>query len=99
MANVSTSSSTVVENSLASNVVVKINAVLISNTQNLTETVDLGIERSSVKYHILKGVSVPPGATLDALSKSVYLNEGDVIFASASANSVIQVVCSYEEIS
>lgn len=99
VANVTTTSATVVENAAASGAVVKINAILVSNTQNVTETVDIGIERSSVKYHVVKGVSVPAGTTLDALNKNLYLNEGDLVFASCSANSVMQIICSYEVIS
>jgi len=42
---------------------------------------------------------VPADATLDILSKSIYLEEGDKIQALASANGDAEIVVSYEEIS
>jgi hypothetical protein len=36
---------------------------------------------------------------LDVISKSIYLEEGDDLRLTASANSDLEAVCSYEEIS
>jgi hypothetical protein len=44
-------------------------------------------------------VSIPADATLDVISKSIYLEEGDELRLIASANSDLEAVCSYEEIS
>jgi hypothetical protein len=99
VANVTTVDTTFVENTAESNKVYKINAILISNITSSTETIDLGISRSNVSYYLTKDVSVPSGSTLDALNKSIYLNEGDYVFISASANSSLHAICSYEEIS
>ena len=98
VANVTISNSTLLENSADSNVVIKINSIIISNIESVIETANVGIQRSNVQYYILKSVSIPSGSTLDALSKPLYLREGDLIFTSGSNNSAMQIICSYEEI-
>lgn len=99
IANVTTTDTTFIQNTASSNTVVKINSILVSNIQENSTTANIGIERSSVKYYIVKDVTVPSGSTLDALSKSLYLLEGDALFVSGSANSAMQITSSYEEIS
>ncbi len=59
----------------------------------------IDIFRSSVAYHIAKTVNVPADATIDVISKAVYLEEGDVLRLTANAVSDLEAVCSYEEIS
>ena len=83
-----------------SNKVLKVNALYVSNvdgTNNADLTVD--IYRSSTAYHIAKTVNVPADATLDVISKSIYLEEGDSLRLTANANSDLEAACSYEEIS
>lgn len=90
----------IVTNSAASNKVYKINALYVSNvdgTNNAEITVDL--YRSSTAYHIAKTVVVPANATLDVLTKAIYLEEGDALRLTANAASDLEAVCSYEEIS
>ena len=97
---VTTSATAIVTNSAASGKVFKVNALYVSNvdgTDNADLTVD--IYRSSTAYHIAKTVNVPADATLDVISKSIYLEEGDSLRLTASANSDLEAVCSYEEIS
>ena len=97
---VTTSATAIVTNSAASGKVFKVNALYVSNvdgTSNADLTVD--IYRSSTAYHIAKTVNVPADATLDVISKSIYLEEGDTLRFTASANSDLEAVCSYEEIS
>ena len=90
----------IVTNSASSNKVYKINALYVSNidgTNNAEITVDL--YRSSTAYHIAKTVVVPANATLDVLTKAIYLEEGDALRLTANAVSDLEAVCSYEEIS
>ena len=90
----------IVTNSASSNKVYKINALYVSNidgTNNAEITVDL--YRSSTAYHIAKTVVVPANATLDILTKAIYLEEGDALRLTANAVSDLEAVCSYEEIS
>ncbi len=87
-------------NRASSNKVFKINALYVSNvdgTNNAEVNVDLF--RSSTAYHIAKTVVVPADASLDVLSKPIYLEEGDSLRLTANVASDIEAVCSYEEIS
>ena len=80
--------------------VLKINALYVSNVDGASAAdINVDIYRSSTAYHIAKTVSVPADATLDVISKSIYLEEGDTLRLTASANSDLEAVCSYEEIS
>lgn len=96
---VGTSATAIVTNSGSSNKVFKINALYVSNvdgTNNAEITVDLF--RSSTAYKIANTVVVPADATLDVISKSFYLEEGDSLRLTANAAGDLEAVCSYEEI-
>ena len=96
---VTTSATAIVSNSAASGKVSKINALYVSNidgVNNASVTVDLF--RSSVAYHIGKTIVVPADATLDVISKPIYLEEGDSLRLATDADSDLEAVCSYEEI-
>jgi hypothetical protein len=97
---VTTSATAIVTNSSGSNKVFKINALYVANVDG-TNAADISVAlfRSSVSYEIAHTVSVPADATLDVISKSIYLEEGDELRLTASANSDLEAVCSYEEIS
>jgi hypothetical protein len=97
---VGTSATAIVTNSSGSGKVFKVNALYISNvdgTANADITVDLF--RSSTAYKIANTVTVPADASLDVLSKAIYLEEGDSLRLTASASGDLEAVCSYEEIS
>ena len=100
VANVTNVATALVTNSAASNKVFKVNALIVSNidgTNNADVSVDL--YRSNYPYYIIRTCPVPADASIDLISKSIYLQEGDSIRVAASANNDLQVVCSYEEIS
>jgi hypothetical protein len=94
---VTTSATAIVTNSGSSGQVYKINALYVSNVDG-TNNADLNVDlyRSSTAYHIAKTVNVPADATLDVISKSIYLEEGDSLRLTANANSDLEAVCSYE---
>jgi len=97
---VGTSATAIITNSAASDKVLKVNALYISNVDGTNAAnINVDIYRSSVAYHIAKTVSIPADTTLDILSKSLYLEEGDELRLTASATSDLEAVCSYEEIS
>ena len=97
---VTTSATAIVTNTAASGKVFKVNALYVSNVDGTSAAdVNVDIFRSSTAYHVAKTVSVPADATLDVISKSIYLEEGDSLRLTASANSDLEAVCSYEEIS
>lgn len=97
---VGTSATAIVTNSASSGKVFKVNALLVANVDgasNAEITVDL--YRSSTAYHLAKTVIVPADASLDVLSKAIYLEEGDSLRLTANAASDLEAICSYEEIS
>jgi len=83
-----------------SNKVLKVNALYVANIDG-TNAADLTVDilRSGTRYRLASTVSVPADATLDVISKSIYLEEGDILRLTAGANSDLEAVCSYEEIS
>lgn len=97
---VGTSATAIVSNSAASGKVYKVNALYVSNIDG-TNNADLNVDlyRSSTAYHIAKTVVVPADASLDVISKPIYLEEGDSLRLTANASGDLEAVCSYEEIS
>jgi len=97
---VGTSATAIVTNSSGSGKVFKVNALYVANidgTNSADVTVDL--YRSSTAYPIASTIAVPADASLDIMSKAIYLEEGDVLRCTASAAGDLTAVCSYEEIS
>ena len=97
---VGTSATAIVSNAASSGKVIKINALYISNVDG-TDNAEINVDlyRSSTAYHIAKTVVVPADATLDVISKAIYLEEGDSLRLTANAASDLEAVCSYEELS
>lgn len=97
---VTTSATAIVTNSAASNKVFKINALYVANVDGTNAAdISVALHRSSVSYKLAHTISVPADSTLDVISKPIYLEEGDELRLTASANSDLEAVCSYEEIS
>lgn len=97
---VGTSATAIVTNSAASGKVVKINALYVSNVDGTSNAeINVDLYRSTTAYHIAKTVVVPADATLDVISKAIYLEEGDSLRLTANASGDLEAVCSYEEIS
>ena len=99
---VTTTATAIANNGAGSNKIFKINSLTVSNidgVNNADVTVDLF--RSSVAYRIASTITVPADASLVVISKenAIYLEEGDSLRCTASANSDLEAVCSYEEIS
>jgi hypothetical protein len=97
-----TSSADIVTNSISSGKVFKVNTILVANVDGAASadaTVAFYNADNSTSYKIASTVEVPADSTLDLLNKSIYLEEGDKITALASANSDLEIVVSYEEIS
>jgi hypothetical protein len=97
--NVTTVATAIITNSAASGKIVKVNSLFISNIDTLTTAyVTLEIFRSSTSYYIMYQVPVPIASTIDAISKHIYLEEGDQLRISATLNNDLTAVASYEEI-
>jgi hypothetical protein len=97
---IGTSAAAIVSNAAGSGKVLKINALYVANVDG-TSAADLTVDvfRSATPYRLASTVSVPADSTLDVISKSIYLEEGDSIRLAASATGDLEGVCSYEEIS
>lgn len=97
---VGTSAASIVTNSAASGKVLKVNSLYVSNVDGTDNAeVNISLLRSSTSYHIAKTLVVPADATIDVLSKPIYLEEDDALQLLANAASDLEAVCSYEEIS
>ena len=83
----------------AADKVCKINSLVVANIDGVN-VADITVElfRGGVGYRIASTVTVPADATLVVLSKDMglYLEEGDALHCTASANGDLQAVCSYE---
>lgn len=91
-------SATAIVSGIASKVI-KLDALYIGNIDTASSykiTVDL--YRSSVAYNILYQISIPAGAGLDVLSKSIYIQENDTLRLTADTASKLQAVASGEVI-
>ena len=89
----------IVANAGSSGTVVKINDLMIANVNgSAAATITASIFRSSVEYKVAHIISVPAASTLVVLDKttSIYLEEGDSLRLTASINSYLHAVCSYE---
>jgi len=101
-----TNATLVVENAAASNKVLKINSLVVSNVDG-TNAADITISLYSedniggTATQIVSTVSVPADASLIVIDRNsfIYLEEDKSIGATAGSASDLKVVCSYEEIS
>ena len=87
-----TSSADIVTNSAGSGKVFKVNTILVANVDgvnNADVTVGFYNADNTTTYKIAHTITVPADATLDVMSKAIYLEEGDKITALASANSSV----------
>lgn len=100
--NVTTTATDIVTNAGASGKIYKINSLIIANVNGgATADITASIYRSSTEYKIAHTIVVPNDATIILISKDspIYLEEGDSIRLTASIDSYLTGVCSYEIIS
>lgn len=98
---ITTTPAAIVTNSPASGKIIKLNSLIISNVDgNNSAAVTVDIFRSSTAIHIVKGVSVSAASAFTAIDKNItlYLEEGDSLRVTASANGDLEAIVSYEEI-
>ena len=99
---VTTETQAIVTNSAASGKVYKINSLLVSNIDGSNAAdITANVSTTSGDFYLASTITVPADATLVVVSKetALYLEESSSIMLLASANSDLQAVCSYEEIS
>lgn len=99
---VTTSATAIIENTAGSGKVYKVNGIIVSNvdaTNSATLTVDL--YRSTNATKLINSVTIAVNTAYTPIDKtlSMYLLEGDAIRLTANANSRLQAVATWEEIS
>jgi len=87
----------------ASNKLLKINTILVSNVDgasDATVTVVFYDSSATASYKIANVIKVPAGSSLVVLGKDspLYLEESDEIRGGASAASDLEIIISYEEL-
>lgn len=93
-----------VSNTPNSNKIFKINSITCANIDG-TNSADISVsvyKNQSTDFYLARTITVPADASLVILGKDsnpLYLEENDSLRALASANSVLQLLVSYEEIS
>ena len=102
----STSSTSLLSNASSSGKVIKVNNVIVANTDgtnavNFTFSYNTAAAGAGTNVEMVSTVSVPANATLIALDKStaIYLEENTSITGTAGTASKLKVTISYEEIS
>jgi stress response protein SCP2 len=99
---VTTTPTDIVSNAGSSGTVVKLNVLNVANVNgSAAATITASVYRSSTEYKIAHVISVPAAATLTVIDKttSIYLEEGDTLRLTASVNSYLHAVASYEILS
>lgn len=98
---VTTSTVAIVTNSASSGKVYKVNSLIVANIDGTNSAdVTVSLYKNTTQYKIANTIPVPADASLVVISRDnqVYLEESDSIRLSASANSDLQAVCSWEEV-
>jgi hypothetical protein len=94
-----TAAQDIVSNGAGSNTALKINTLTIANVNGTAAaTIIASIFRGAVEYKLAHLISVPASASLVVIDKTtgIYLEEGDTLRLTASVNSYLHAVCSYE---
>lgn len=96
---ITTTPADIITNNAASNTVLKVNTLIIANIDGTAAAdVTVSVFRSSTQWRIANTISVPADSSLIVIDKNsvIYLEEGDAIRLTASANGDLEAVCSYE---
>jgi hypothetical protein len=96
-----TSLAPALSNAAASGKLLKVNTVRAANITNSAAAIETTIYRGSTHQYLLKGANVAPQSALLISDRNeyIYLEEGDSLYAKASAATAIDLTIHYEEIS
>jgi len=100
IANLTTSSSNFLTNASASGQVYKINSLIAINRGTVPADITIQLSKNGTVYFLAYQISVPTKSNLVLLSKDLqyYLEENDILQASASVTNTLVLTCSYETI-
>lgn len=98
---ITTTATAIVSNSSGSNHIMKINSLYVSNVNgSAAATINVDVyKNAATAYRVAYLVSIPAGAAISIIDKVLYLEENDSLRLTASANSYLEAVCSYEDLS
>lgn len=98
---VSTIAANVVQNSALSNQVYKINSLSVANINTVSTSVSVELNVAGSNTFLARSVVLPANSTLTIIGKdtSIYLLENSSLQLTAAANSTVQAICSWEQIS
>jgi hypothetical protein len=101
LVNVTTVSANVLSNATSSEQIYKINTVMFNNYSAATATANVTINRSTGDFYVARIITVPANSILTVIAKdnAIYLEEGDTLQASVSANSALHLIAGYELLS
>jgi hypothetical protein len=101
LVNVTTVSANVLSNATSSEQIYKINTVMFNNYSAATATANLTISRSTGDFYVARLITVPANSILTVIAKdnAIYLEEGDTLQSSVSANSALHLIAGYELLS
>ena len=85
----------------ASDKVLKINIIRVTNVTDNDATATIDVEVSGTHKKIANEVTIPSNSSVDIIDKnsSFYLEENKHVRGDASANGDLEIIISYEEIS
>lgn len=100
---ITTSATAIVSNASSSGKLYKINSLYVSNI-NATTSADVTVDvykNGTTAYRLAYLITIPIKSTLNVVAKdiTIYLEENDSLRLTASANTCLEGVCSYEVIS
>lgn len=97
---VTTTPTAIVSNAGSSNKVFKLNALIVTNISNNVANITVDIFRAGTPAHIARLIPIPAQSSLVVIAKEnpFYIVEGDALRLTASANSALDAVCSFEEV-
>ena len=100
LVNVTTVSANVLSNATSSGQIHKINTIMFNNYSAAVATANVTINRTG-DFYVARLVSVPANSILTVIAKdnAIYLEEGDTLQASVSANSALHLISGYELLS
>jgi hypothetical protein len=102
LVNVTTVSANVLSNATSSGQIHKINTIMFNNYSAAVTSANVTINRSTVgDFYIARLISVPANSILTVIAKdnAIYLEEGDTLQASVSANSAMHLIVGHELLS
>jgi hypothetical protein len=99
---ITTNAMAIVSNPAASGKSIRVVSLYVANVDGTdAASVTVSVFDGTTSRHIANTVAVPADSTISVITREdfVYLNEGDSVRLTASADGDLEAICSYEEIS